>query len=108
MSFQQITPTQLKARLDEGWTPFLLDVRNETEAAIASIPNTDLLQPHTEVDRVVDRLPRDRDIVVICRSGGRSGMACQVLAQHGFDRLFNLAGGVNGWSAQVDPSMQQY
>jgi adenylyltransferase/sulfurtransferase len=98
----------LKEKMDGGWAPFVLDVRWEHEAAIATLPFVDLLHPHDQVPEIIDSLPKDRDVVVTCRSGGRSARACMVLAQHGFSRLFNLQGGILAWSDKIDPSIPKY
>lgn len=105
--FDRIFPAEAKARLDDGWEPFVLDVRAPHEAQIASLSFTDLLQPHVRVLDVVDQLPKDRDILVYCRSGGRSAMAAGALAKAGF-RCLNLEGGINRWAAEIDRTLRSY
>ena len=107
MPFESITPTEFAKRREEGWNPYVLDVRGPAESAEAHLAFTDALEPHTSVTRIADKLPRDRDIVVYCRSGGRSAMACQVLNGMGFDRLHNLEGGMMGWSREVGTDIEQ-
>ena len=70
----------------------------------------DRLQPHGEVGLIVDELPKDRDILIHCKMGGRSATAAQALAEAGFNpqHLFNLDGGIVGWAKQVDPSLPTY
>ena len=99
--FSSIGQTEFKQRLDEGGHPYVLDVRGAHEAEIARLDFADRLQPHGDVLAIADELPRDRDILIHCRSGGRSAMACSMLAANGFSRLFNLEGGINGWAAEV-------
>ena len=106
--FTQISVEELKQRRDAGWTPFVLDTRWEHEAQIASLPFVDKLHPHDEVVHILSELPTDQDIVVTCRSGGRSARVCQLLMQRGFTRVFNLEGGILAWSARIDPSIPQY
>ena len=106
--FERITALELKRRLDEGWQPYILDVRKPHEAEIVSLPHVDRLHPHESVAEIVDELPRDQDIVVACKSGGRSTKAAGTLAAAGFTRLFNLDGGVLGWAEQVDPTLPIY
>ena len=106
--FQPIDVHQFKQRLDEGWEPYVLDVRGHSEAEVSSFDFVDLLEPHTSVASIADELPRDRDILVHCRSGGRSAHACRTLAQLGFSRLWNLEGGINGWASEIDTSMKVY
>jgi len=106
--FTQISVEELKQRRDEGWRPYVLDTRWEHEAQIASLPFVDKLHPHDEVVNILSELPTDKDIVVSCRSGGRSARVCQLLVQRGFTKVFNLDGGILAWSARVDPSIPQY
>lgn len=76
----------------------LLDVRREDELAISQYPQPFL---HIEMSQVAQRLseiPHDYPVVVACRSGGRSAKAAQILAQNGFENVFNLAGGMLAWS----------
>jgi adenylyltransferase/sulfurtransferase len=103
----QITPTELKQRLDRGDDLFLLDVREQVEREICNIGGE--LIPKDTVSQHIDRLPRDKEIVVYCRSGGRSQAVAQELkAKHGFQNVSNLAGGMLRWSDDVDPSMRKY
>jgi len=106
--FQTIDAAAAAERLAQGWTPFVLDVRLPQEAAIASLPFVDALCPHREVARFAPSLPADADILVHCKSGFRSKLACRTLASLGHDRLFNLDGGILAWADQVDPRMPRY
>lgn len=106
MQIQQITPQQLKARLDAGDDLFLLDVREPNEREICNIGGE--LIPKDTVVHNLDRLPRGKEIVVYCRSGGRSQWVAEQLKVHGFERLSNLAGGMLRWSDDVDPSVRKY
>ncbi len=100
----QITPIELKARLDRGDNLFLLDVREPNERDICNIGGE--LIPKGTVSQNLDRLPRDKEIVVYCRSGGRSQAVAQELkAQHGFQNVTNLSGGMLRWCDDVDPTL---
>lgn len=109
-SFRHIDVKTLKQRLDEGWDPFVLDVRGPEEVAAASLPFTDRVEPHAGVARIAAELPRDRDIVVFCKTGRRSAIAAQALINAGFDpaRVHSVAGGITAWSQHVDPSVPRY
>jgi molybdopterin/thiamine biosynthesis adenylyltransferase/rhodanese-related sulfurtransferase len=107
-AYQKITAKDLKKRMDEGWKSFVLDVRRPAEAELARLAFADRLQPHDDVARIAAELPRDRDIVVHCKSGARSARACETLAGLGLTRLYNLEGGITAWSADVDPSVRRY
>jgi rhodanese-related sulfurtransferase len=104
---KEITPRELHARIAQGNAPFLVDVREAHEREIASlgglhIPLAQLAERHTEI-------PKDVEVVIYCRSGGRSGRACEGLAKSfGFTNLVNLVGGTLRWSDDVDPAMEKY
>jgi rhodanese-related sulfurtransferase len=106
--FTSISVRDAKDRLVQGWTPFILDVRMAHESEIAELPGTDQICDHDLVFRIADELPKDRDILVYCKSGQRSLRACDSLAKLGHTRLFNLEGGTNAWSREIDPTIQQY
>ncbi len=105
----EITVQQLKARLDRGDRPLILDVRKPHEVQIASIGH-DLLIPIDELpERLAELEPyRDQEIVVYCRSGARSARATKLLQEAGFRDVKNLKGGILAWSQEIDPSIPQY
>lgn len=102
----QITPAELKRRLDAGETLCVLDVREPHEFARAQIGGT--LIPLNDLPQRLHELDRSQEIVVHCKMGGRSQKAAEFLAQAGFTRLHNLAGGILAWSETVDPSVPKY
>jgi adenylyltransferase/sulfurtransferase len=102
----QITVKELKARRDTGEDFFLLDVREPYEYQIAQIGGT--LIPQGEVPNRLAEIPRDREIVVQCRSGARSQRIAELLQQSGYQNVVNLAGGILAWSDEIDPSVQKY
>lgn len=108
--YGEITPVESRSRLDGGWKPYVLDVRNPQEAAIVSLAFADQLCPETELDSIVATLPRDRDILVHCKTGGRSARACRRLVEQGFEteHVFDMKGGILGWVRDVDPSLTAY
>lgn len=106
-SFGRISVDEAARRLSEGWKPFILDVRNDAEAAIVRFPFADALIPHTEVANRLAEIPKDREILVHCKLGGRSSQAAAVLAQNGY-RVVNLEGGIVAWAKQIDTSMPVY
>jgi adenylyltransferase/sulfurtransferase len=106
--FTRITARELHERRAAGWRPYVLDVRKPHEAEIVSLPFTDRLEPHETVARIAGELPRDRDIVVSCKSGTRSVRAAETLAALGFRRLFHLDDGIVGWARDVDPTLPTY
>ena len=107
--FNHIDAVESSRRMsEEGWAPFVLDVRSKAEAEIVSLPFVNLVQPHRQVAHVASALPTDRDILVHCKAGIRSKAACHTLAGLGFTRLYSMDGGIIQWAKKVDPSMPTY
>lgn len=106
-AFGRISVEEANKRLKEGWKPFVLDVRNDAEAAIVKFPWADALIPHTEVGNRLAEIPKDREILVHCKLGGRSSQAAAVLAANGY-KVTNLEGGIVGWAKNIDPTMPIY
>ena len=105
----EITPTQLKERLDAGDVPVLVDVRESFEVAIADLPDHGQVRiPTGEFPQRYGELDPDAELVVYCRSGSRSAWAAAVLMQSGYENVLNLSGGVLRWRAEVDPSLTAY
>jgi adenylyltransferase/sulfurtransferase len=102
----QISVKDLKARRDAGEDIFLLDVREPYEVQIAQIGGTVI--PQNDVPQRLAEIPRDREIVVHCRSGARSQRIAEFLKQSGYQNVVNLAGGILAWSDEIDPSVQKY
>ena len=102
----QISVKELKARRDAGEDFFLLDVREPYEYQIAQIGGT--LIPQGEVPNRLAEIPRDREIIVHCRSGARSQRIAELLQQSGYQNVANVAGGILAWSDEIDSSVQKY
>jgi adenylyltransferase/sulfurtransferase len=103
----EITPEQLKKRIDAGEDLFVLDVRNPHEYQICRIPGT-VLVPLPDLPARLAEVPRDREVIVHCKSGMRSGKAIELLKANGYTRLVNLSGGILAWAEKVDPGMARY
>jgi molybdopterin/thiamine biosynthesis adenylyltransferase/rhodanese-related sulfurtransferase len=102
----EITPKELKQRLDRGDDLFILDVREPHEYQICNIGGK--LIPLGEISRRAHELDSSREIVVHCRSGKRSAEAAEFLRGVGFRKLLNLKGGILAWSDDVDPTVAKY
>ena len=108
-TFQEYTPEQLVQRLETGEPLQLIDVREPFEWDIANLEAQGAkLIPLGELTDRVDELDPDTDIVLYCRSGSRSAGAARHLQAHGFQRVWNLKGGIKGWAQTVDPEMPTY
>lgn len=105
----EITPTELKARMDAGDAPAMVDVREPYEAEIADLPERGQLRiPQAQLQQRLDELDPAREYVVYCRSGNRSAWATAMLRQRGYENVLNLKGGVLGWREEVDPTLEPY
>lgn len=87
--------------------PLLLDVREPWEHALCQLPDS-LLLPMRRVPSSLDQLDPSRQIVVICHHGIRSQQVALFLEHRGFDRVSNLAGGIEAWARDLDPKMRRY
>jgi sulfur-carrier protein adenylyltransferase/sulfurtransferase len=102
----QLSVKDLKRRIDAGEDVFILDVREPYEYQIAQIGGK--LIPQNDVPQRLAEIPRDREIVVQCRSGARSQRIAEFLKQSGYPQVVNLAGGILAWSDEIDPKVQKY
>jgi molybdopterin/thiamine biosynthesis adenylyltransferase/rhodanese-related sulfurtransferase len=102
----EITPRELKARLDRGDDVFILDVREPHEYQICNLKG--YLIPLGDISRRVSELDSSREIVAHCRSGKRSAEAVEFLQRAGFRKIWNLKGGILAWSDEVDASVPKY
>ena len=107
-AFQNIEPKECLQKLSEGWTPWVLDVRLQTEHDIVALPFTDQVAPHRAVK--LTNVPQTGDILVYCKAGIRGKKACHRLIELGVapERLHNLDGGIMKWQKDVDPAMPRY
>ena len=106
-SESEMTVLDLRARLDRGDPPFLLDVREPHEYQLCHLPGTELI-PLREIPSRWRDLDPARETVVYCRTGQRSERAAAFLKDHGFRRVLNLRGGIDAWARDVDPTMPRY
>ncbi|MDD5264271.1 MAG: molybdopterin-synthase adenylyltransferase MoeB [Candidatus Bipolaricaulis sp.] len=103
----EISPRELKARLDQGDKVRIIDVREHGEWDMVHIAGSECIPLRTLEARIPD-LDRDQDIVLVCRVGVRSARALDLLRKAGFTRLKNLRGGILAWARDVDPTMPTY
>jgi molybdopterin/thiamine biosynthesis adenylyltransferase/rhodanese-related sulfurtransferase len=103
-----VTPEELARLMKSDEPPVLVDVREPFELEISKLPWEHKLIPVNEVVNRVHELSSADDIVLYCRSGARSGQATQFLQSIGFTKVKNLAGGINAYAEEVDPSIPVY
>jgi rhodanese-related sulfurtransferase len=105
---RELRPAELQAHLAAASeAPLLLDVREPWEFDICHIDGSELL-PMGQVLQQLDALDRQRETVVICHHGIRSRVVAMQLERAGFERVINLAGGVEAWARELDPHMPVY
>ena len=103
-----ITPLELKARLDRGEKIRLVDVREPDEWAVARLPGAELIPLSQFQQRATAELSADESLVLYCHHGIRSARAQGYLKAQGYDSVLNLTGGIDAWSLQVDPAVKRY
>jgi len=103
-----ITPLELKARLDRGENFRLIDVREAEEWAVARLPKAELVPLSQFQQRATAELSPEEAIVLYCHHGMRSGRAQGYLKAQGYANVLNLTGGIDAWALQVEPGMKRY
>jgi molybdopterin/thiamine biosynthesis adenylyltransferase/rhodanese-related sulfurtransferase len=103
----EMSPHELKRRMDAGEPFELIDVREPFEYEISRIDGAKLI-PLGEITERLDELSGEQPIVVHCHSGKRSEQAVRLLQQRGFANVYNLEGGIDAWSDQIDPNVPKY
>ena len=107
MPIPQLSPAALKQWLDEGKPLTLLDVREEEEVAVCALEGHVHI-PMNLIPLRQNELSDDAPIVVYCHHGMRSLYSAMYLAEAGFEEVYNLQGGIDAWSQQIDPSVPRY
>ncbi|HET8696309.1 MAG TPA: rhodanese-like domain-containing protein [Gammaproteobacteria bacterium] len=106
----ELTPTEFCERWPDparSSQVTLLDVREHDELELAAIDGA-LHIPMRDVPARLAELDRDAPLVVMCHSGGRSRRVAEFLANNGFQQVFNLRGGIDAWSTEIDPQVPRY
>ncbi|MEY2574035.1 MAG: sulfur-carrier protein adenylyltransferase/sulfurtransferase [Verrucomicrobiota bacterium] len=102
-----ISVRELKAKIDNNEAFTLIDVREPFEYEIAKIEAARLI-PLGELESRLTELPRSGALILQCHSGGRSEHAVRLLQEAGFQNAFNLVGGIDAWSVEIDPDVPRY
>jgi len=103
---KEITVAELKKLRDEKANIQLIDVREEHELEVCEIGGE-----HIPMDDIMDNLPRidkDKQVIIHCRSGARSGAVCMKLEAIGYTNVYNLKGGIIAWANEIDSSLTKY
>ena len=104
---KEVTVKELKAKMDANEDFQLVDVRELNEREFTNIGGDHIIMG--SVPQNVDKFNKDKDVIVYCRSGNRSGQVIRFLeTNHGFEKLYNLKGGILAWSDEIDDSIPKY
>ncbi len=98
---------ELKAKLDRGEKPLIIDVRENWEYQLVHLEQA-VHVPMREIPATMNELDKDAEIVVHCHHGGRSYEVSAYLMQNGFTNVKNLTGGIDSWARRIDPSLRTY
>lgn len=99
---KEISVDELNDLIQEGKDFQLIDVREPSEYEEANIDGE--LIPMNTIPQNIDKVSKDKQVVIMCRSGKRSANVIAYLEQQGFDNLYNLDGGIMAWGQEIDPS----
>jgi rhodanese-related sulfurtransferase len=109
MAVPEISVQEASRRLASAQPPRLIDVRESDEWAICRIPGAELLPlsqwPGIAAQKLADS---DEALLIQCHHGGRSAQAAEFLLRNGFTNVTNLAGGIDAWSVEIDPTIPRY
>jgi len=103
---REVPAKELKALIDSGKVKEIYDVRTPKERDVAKIESSKLLDDATMAQ--IETLPKDTPLAFHCHHGGRSRAAAEHFLKQGFKTVYNLAGGIDAWSKDVDPSVKRY
>ena len=109
MAVPEISVAEAQARLSGPTPPRLIDVREAEEFATAHIAGAELLPlsqwPAIAAEKLTDRT---QPLLIQCHHGSRSAHAAEFLLRNGYTDVINLAGGIDAWSVEIDPSVPRY
>ncbi|MFN7709810.1 MAG: rhodanese-like domain-containing protein [Holosporales bacterium] len=104
---QEMSVEEYALKRHEGWPHLLLDVREANELAICKIaPHVWI--PLGDLSMRLGELDPDENIIVLCHHGGRSARAVYLLSGRGFDKVWNLVGGIDAYAVRVEPTLPRY
>jgi rhodanese-related sulfurtransferase len=99
MSFENIDVQALKVKIENLGDAIILDVRSEAELEEGFIEGHTMINFNSpDFEEEVEKLDKSKTYYVYCRSGGRSARACELMESLGFEKLYNVLGGINAWN----------
>lgn len=102
MDIKTITPEEVKTKLENGETLYLIDVREDDEVAEGMIPEAVHI-PMGEIPDHLEKLDKDNEYIIICKAGGRSFKVCKYLMFQGYEKVVNMTGGMLKWTGETKP-----
>ena len=102
-----MTSFELQEQLNLSKDLQILDVRESSELEICEFDKA-LHIPMMEMPKFLDKIPKNKPVVIVCHLGIRSAMTVRYLQEKGFDNIHDLLGGIDHWAKNIDPLMQQY
>ena len=102
----EITVQELKEKIDKGEDFQLIDVREDFEYQVSNLGGE--LIPLGGILIETDKIAKDKEVIIMCRSGKRSAAAVMQLEAQGFTNLYNLYGGILAWQEDIDPTLDVY
>lgn len=104
---QEVSVDELKEKIDNKEDFVLVDVREQNEFDICSLGGLEI--PMSQIMARYQEIPKDKPVIIHCKSGKRSANVISALEQNfGYDNLSNLEGGILAWADEIDPEMDQY
>ena len=104
---KEITVQDLKTKMDSQDDFQLIDVREQNEREFTNIGGDHI--PMGSIMQSMDQIDKEKEVVIYCRSGSRSGQVVNFLeANHGFENLYNLKGGILAWADDIDNNIKKY
>ncbi|KAA3598031.1 MAG: rhodanese-like domain-containing protein [Calditrichaeota bacterium] len=103
----EITCQELKSKIDNGDDFCLVDVREPHEFEISKIENS-IKIPLGDLPSKLEEIPKDKEVIIHCRSGVRSANAVMFMSQAGYTNIKNLVGGINYWAQTIDTNLPVY
>ena len=107
LEINEFTPLELLQEMEKRQDMLMLDVREPVEIQICHLENA-MHVPMGQIPAKLEELPKNKDLVVFCHMGIRSRQVMNYLKKNGFSRVYNLKGGIDRWSIEVDSKMQRY
>lgn len=103
---KEVSVQELKEKIDKGEDFQLIDVREDFEYQVSNLGGE--LIPLGGILIETDKIAKDKEVIIMCRSGKRSAAAVMQLEAQGFTNLYNLYGGILAWQEDIDPSLDVY